>query len=151
MSDPADSGVTRGKVVGSKIGPRTLIQITGLDGVSQNTVELLLPHGFSANPARGSDVVLFEVLGSSDHVVALGSDMAGNAIADLAPGEFGLSDGANKIIVRGTFVQIISPLKVRVEAPRLECTGEIVARCDGAFVQLSAHTHDHGDPPDPNT
>jgi len=150
MSIPADSGVTRGKVVAAKMGPRTLLQITGLDGVSQQTVELLLPHGMTANPKPGSDVVLLEVLGTSDHVVALGGDLAGNAVASLQPGEFGFSDGTNMILFQGGIIKVIAPTKIRIETPRLECTGDIVDHCDGEFHTLGLHTHDHGDPPDPN-
>lgn len=146
------SDVSRGKVTGTKMGPRTLLQVTGLDGVVMNTVELLLPPGYSANPASASDVALVQVLGNADHVVALGGDLVGNAIADLEPGEFGLSNGDCKVIVRGGgLIQIIASTKIRFEAPRLECTGEIVANCDGAFVTLMKHEHPENEtPPDPN-
>jgi phage gp45-like len=147
MSNPNNSDVTRAKVTGAKIGPRTLLQITGLDGVAQNTVELLMPHGFTCNPVVGSDVVLLQVLGSSDHVVALGGDLAGNAETDLAPGEFGLTDGTNKVLFKGGYLQLISPVKVRVDTPLLECTGEIKANCDTTFVTMTQHIHAGGPVP----
>ncbi len=135
------SAVTRGKVTQSRVGPRTLLQITGLDGVVQQTVELLLPPGYSARPIAGSDIALLQVLGSADHIIALGGDTAGNAIQDLAPGEFGLTDGTQSIVIRTGYIQLISPTKIRVESPLLECTGEIVANCDTASVTLGTHTH----------
>lgn len=135
------SAVTRGKVAQSRVGPRTLLQITGLDGVTQQMVELLLPPGYSARPVSGADIALLQVLGSADHIVALGGDMVGNAIQDLAPGEFGLSDGAQMIVIRTDHIQLVSPTKVRVESPVFQCTGEITANCDGASVTLGTHDH----------
>lgn len=137
------NAVTRGKVSNARVGPRTLLQITGLDGVTQQVVELLLPPGYSARPLAGADLALFQVLGSGDHVIALGGDMAGNAIADLAPGEFGLSDGTNMMIVRSNMLHLVSPTKVRVESPRFECTGEIVENCDASGASVTVGTHHH--------
>lgn len=144
----SNSSVSLGKVAGSKIGPHTLLQIQGLDGVVQQTVVLLLPPGYSANPLPGSDLALLEVLGSSDHVLALGGGLAGTAIPTLAPGEFGLSNGTQTIVMKLTEVLITSPTQVRIEAPVLQCTGSIVANCDGASVSLTTHTHAHGPAPD---
>jgi phage gp45-like len=152
MSVPADSNLTRATVTNVKMGQRTFIQINGLDGVTQNWVELLLPPGYTAHPVVGADVALFQVMGSSDHVIALGGDMLGNAVADLAPGEFGFSDGSNMVLFQGGYLKLISPTKVRVQAPLLECTGQITANCDGAFTTLSQHVHPAIDtPPTPGT
>ena len=145
------SQVTLGKVVGAKSGPHPLLQITGVDGVSQQTVTMLLPPGMTARPAVGADLVLLEVLGSSDHVVAIGGARAGQGVGDLAPGEFGFSSGGQTIIVRSDHIQIVSPTKVRIETPLLECTGKIVSLCDGASVTLDTHLHGGGPAPDPNT
>lgn len=139
------SQVTRAKVVRAAIGGRTFLQITGMDGEIQNTVELLLPPGYSANPVVGSDVLKMQVMGTADHVVCLGGDNWGNAIQDLGPGEFGLSDGQQMVIFRqtsGQMLELISPTKVRVQSPILQCTGEITANCDSAdSVTLGTHTH----------
>jgi len=92
------------------------------------------------------------VMGSADHVVALGGDLAGNAVDGLAPGEFGLSDGTNMVLFQGGILKLIAPTKVRIESPRLECTGEVVGNCDGPFVTLTQHKHpSNGAPPEPNT
>jgi len=145
------SMITMGKVAGTKVGPHTLMQITGLDGVSQQTVLLLLPPGYSARPLPGSDLALLQVLGSGDHVIGLGGAQEGHAIADLVPGEIGLTDGTQMVILRTDHIQVVSPTKVRFECPRLECTGEIVARCDGNSVSLTTHRHAGGAVPDPHT
>ena len=143
--------ISRGKVTNTRIGPRTLLQITGLDGQTQQVVELLLPPGYSARPVAGADLLLLQVMGQADHVVALGGDSAGAAITDLAPGEFGMTDGAQRVVFRiGQYLELTSPTKVRVVSPRLECTGDIVAQCDGTYHTLSHHTHSHGTAPDPS-
>ena len=111
--------ISRGKVTNTRIGPRTLLQITGLDGQTQQVVELLLPPGYSARPVAGADLLLLQVMGQADHVVALGGDSAGAAITDLAPGEFGMTDGAQRVVFRiGQYLELTSPTKVRVVSPR---------------------------------
>ena len=124
--------VSRGKVTGSGVGARTFIQVTGLHGELKQMVELLLPPGMSAKPRAGADVVLLQVLGQRDHLIALGGDFAGqDAINDLEPGEFGFRFADGMIVWRTDYIQIVHPMKVRVEAPRFECTGTIVPDCDG--------------------
>jgi hypothetical protein len=60
-------------------------------------------------------------------------------------------DGATLIEMSGAAgVRIATGQKVRMECPRLEVTGEIVAKCDGGSITLSQHTHKqdpdaHGD------
>jgi phage gp45-like len=117
------STVTRGKVARADVGGRTFLQITGLDGVIQQTVELLLPPGYSARPLAGADLALLQVLGSGDHVVALGGDMLGHAITDLAPGEFGFSDGTQMIVFRKDHLQVEALASVSINAPVVTMTG----------------------------
>ncbi|WP_428485943.1 phage baseplate assembly protein domain-containing protein [Rhodopila sp.] len=149
--------VSRGKVANSRVGPRTLLQVTGLDGVTQQVVELLLPPGYSARPAAGADIALLQVLGSADHVVALGGDMAGQAIGTLAPGEFGLSNGSQMVIVRADHIEMISPTYVLCTTPQLRVTGAVIANYgSGNTTSLATHTHGSGGAghtaaPDPNT
>ena len=122
------SVVTRGKVTGAAVGGRTLLQITGLDGEVKQSVELLLPPGYTAAPAAGADIVLLPVLGSRDHLVALGGDAVGQATPDLAPGDFGLRHASGRqVILRTGWTEITDPVKVKVMAPLLECSGNITA------------------------
>jgi phage gp45-like len=144
ISSAIKNQVTRGKVVTVTIGGRTFLQVTGLDGVVQQTIEMLLPPGYSANPASGSDVVLLQVMGSADHVVALGGDFLGNAIGDLAPGEFGFSNGTQMVIVRTGYIEMVSPTYILANTPTFKCTGEIIENCNGASVTLGTHTHGAG-------
>jgi phage gp45-like len=108
------SMVTRAKVVQSGVGPRVLVQVQGLDK-EQWTVELLHPPGMSARPRRGADVVLLQVLGSRDHVVAIGGDSVGGSIKDLAEGEVGISGFGARVVFRADRLEITSaslPVKV---------------------------------------
>lgn len=149
MSDHVDftirNQITRGKVVQTVVGGRTFIQITGMEGVVQQVIELLLPPGYSANPVSQSDILLLQVMGSGDHVVALGGDMLGNAIADLAPGEFGLSNGTQKVIFRTDHIELVSPTYILATTPQLRVTGEIIQGYGtGDTTTLGTHTHRPG-------
>lgn len=151
------NAVTRGKVVQSRVGPRTLLQITGLDGVVQQTIELLLPPGYSARPAADADVALLQVMGTGDHIVAVGGDLAGTAIADLAENEYGLSNGTHMIIVRNDHLELVSPTYILATTPQFRCTGEFIQGYGtGNTTTLGTHTHPPGvggntAAPNPNT
>ncbi len=138
------SMVTRATVTGSRIGPRTFLQITGLTG-TQQMVELLLPPGYSARPVAGADVVKLQVLGTADHVVCLGGDMPGHAIQDLAPGEFGLNDGTQMVVFRQGYLQMVAPTYILATTPELRCSGKVTANYGGSgSVSLGTHTHGPG-------
>lgn len=109
--------VTRGKVMQTRVGSRTVTQVTGLDGEIEQTIEILLPPGYCARPAAGADVVLLQVLGQRDHLVALGGDAADAVIADLAPGEVGLKVGNQVIAVRSDRIEVISGKVVMPNLP----------------------------------
>jgi len=64
------NAVTVGKVVQTVVAPARSCR-SRLEGTTQQVIELLLPPGYSANPIAQSDVLLLQVLGSGDHVVAL--------------------------------------------------------------------------------
>ena len=98
------SGVTRAKVTQATVGPRTILQVTGLDNESFDGVELLLPPGYVALPTAQSDVLLLQCNASRDHKVALGGDLVGQTVADLAPGEGGLRFGTHQVILRDRLI-----------------------------------------------
>lgn len=151
------SALTRSHVTDTRMGPRTLLQVTGLDGETIQGVELLLPPGYTARPAAGADVTLHQVMGSRDHLVALGGDAAGQAQPDLQPGEFGLrhASGAT-LIFRADHVELTTPafLKitaaqyVEIDAPLLRVSGDIVDNFQaqtetmaGQRAVYDVHTH----------
>jgi phage gp45-like len=137
LASAVRSMVTRAKVTGAAVGARTILQISGLDGETKATVELLLPPGYSARPLAGADVLALQVMGTRDHMVALGGDNAGvDAITSLAAGEFGLRNGAagTQMVFRNSgIIEITGALHV---------SGAVIAGYGGADqVGLQTHTH----------
>jgi phage gp45-like len=108
--------MTRGIVKSAAVAKRIMISVDGLASESGRQIELLLPPGYSARPSNG-DVVLLQVGGSRAHLVALGGDTAGKHISDLAPGEFGITDGAGQqIVIRTDRIEITTNKKIAVTA-----------------------------------
>jgi phage gp45-like len=153
------SQVTRAKVASAVVGPRTLLQVVGLDGEVKTTVELLLPPGYSARPAAGADVTVLQVLGMRDHLVAVGGDAVGATIADLAPSEFGLTDGQQTVIFRTdhlemntpTYVKISAGEYVEIDTPLLKVSGDIVDKFatnshSVGDLRAAYDAHGHSDP-----
>lgn len=50
-------------------------------------------------------------------------------------------DGTMLVELGSAGIRLATTKKVRMECPRLEVTGEIVAKCDGGSVTLSQHKH----------
>jgi phage gp45-like len=141
MRPDISSMITRGKVIAARMAARTLLQITGLDQETFSNVELLLPPGYVANPAAGGDVIILQANGVRDHRLAIAGDYTADAIADLQPGEIGLSRGGRTVILRQNWTEIIDPLEIRLVAPLLHWSP------DGKnFYRLATETHVHTDP-----
>lgn len=147
IADALRNAVTRGKVAQTAVQARTVMQTTGLDNETFNGIELLLPPGYSARPAAGADVLHLQVLGSRDHVVAIGGDSTGgDAITDLAAGEFGLRHAASgaQIVMRSTGVVEITAAIVTMSGD-LRVAGEVYRGYGGADqVSLGGHKHKQG-------
>ncbi|MGY2732396.1 phage baseplate assembly protein domain-containing protein [Sphingomonas sp. UYP23] len=127
--------------------------------------------GFASSPPAESDVMLTALGGDRSQTIAIGTNhqksrplglgmgdsMLYRARADGALGaSVSIKDGVIEIDADGgavmvrnaTTVTVVASEKVRVEAPTLECTGDIVSRADGARVSLNtlrdkydAHKH----------
>jgi phage gp45-like len=128
------SMITMGKVAGTKVGPHTLMQITGLDGVSQQTVLLLLPPGYSARPSPGSDLALLQVLGSGDHVIGLGGAQENHVIADLASGECGLWAFENQLVMRSDHLEVTTTGSMPIDLS----AGGAINQTAGGRINLTA-------------
>lgn len=107
--------VTRGKLIQSRYnaaGTRTMLQLGVLQGEIHDSVELLLPYGFSAKPVGASaDFLLFQVNGNRDHKVALGGDDPALRIPDLQGGEFGLRNTrGSQVVMRNNKIEVTAPL-----------------------------------------
>ena len=127
LGNAVASTVTRAKVSTATIGPRTMLQVTGLDNEVFDDVELLLPFGMVALPVAGSDVMLFQVNGSRDHKVALMGDNTGDVVATLGPGEIGFSRNGQTVLLRANGVEVVTPLAINLAAPTTTAGGNLVA------------------------
>lgn len=155
------SMITRGKVRGSQVKQRTVLQVDGLDDETFNGVELLLPPGMVARPASGADILILQCNGTRDHKVALAGDMAGQVQEDLAEGEFGFTGfGATMIFRKGKWsvtatiplevsstqeVSIASTQKIALSAPVITSGAAGVAGqkvcLEDFFLWAATHTH----------
>jgi phage gp45-like len=117
--------VTRGKVRGARLGPqRTVLQVSILKGEVKEGVELLLPPGMSAVPL-GGDVLLFQVGGRRDHLVALVDDPV-SRITDLRAGEFGFRDAhGQQIVFRADQIEITTSTAVVITSPEVSISGNL--------------------------
>lgn len=150
-----------------------LLQITegavgegGDDRVIAN-VRRLTEFGFSSLPPIDSEVVMIRRAGDRSLSIAIASNHRASRPRDLAVGDTVIYDQrgnqvrltADGIEVRAadtpvkvtgaTLVTVTASDKVRVEAATLECTGDVVSRCDGGAVSLNAlrdayAAHKHG-------
>lgn len=110
--------------------------------------------GFSSSMPPGTNVVALFADGDRSKGVMLGTVDPATRRAGLKPGEVSVGPSITiEIHFAADQVTIKHPTKVRVESPMLECTGEVKAMCDGAFVTLSEHKGHTGggQPPTPNT
>lgn len=113
------NAITRGVVTQCALGAkRAILQATGLATETKAGVELFLPYGMSAYPLGGEDVILLQVAGTREHLVALFADSPAMRITDLLPGEFGLRDrNGQQIVFRGDRIEITSPNQLVITTP----------------------------------
>jgi phage gp45-like len=112
------STIVRAIVTNAQVGPRTILQVQMLANEDSQAVELLQSPGRSSNPAQGTDVVVLQITGTRDHLVALGGDSLGLAITDLLSGEFGDQDArGNRIAYRVDQLEVAAPLKLVITTP----------------------------------
>jgi phage gp45-like len=141
MMDKLRAMVTRGRVALAVLNPkRTLVQLSGLAEETKDKIELMLPHGMSARPKKGADLILLQVGASRAHLVALCADDPALRIQDLQEGEFGFRDAnGQQVVFRQDKLEVTTPLKlVMTITGNLEQTvnGQTILTCND--VQLGA-------------
>ncbi len=127
--------------------------------------------GFASSPPADSDAMLAALGGDRSQTIAIGTNHQKSRPRGLAAGDSMLyrakaegtlgayvwikdgvieidADGGDVMVRNATTVTVVASDKVRVEAPTLECTGDIVSRADGERVSLNtlrdkydAHKH----------
>jgi len=129
-----------------------------LAGETQDKMERIQQYGFTACPHGGAEGVVVFPGGSRDHGLVIAVDDRRYRLKGLQGGEVALYDdlerkvlmGRDGIVVDGKDhpVTMKSTVKVRIETPMLECTGEIKDRCDSDGMTMEAmrntyNAHDH--------
>lgn len=133
--------VTRGKVTSAQTrAGRVIVDMTLFDGERRRNVELLLPTGVSALPGVGADLVVLEVGGNRQHLVAMVADDPGLRIPDLAPGEFGMRDAnGQQVIFRGDRLEISGALRIDITASGpVDVTAEGTVTVEAPRINLGA-------------
>jgi len=175
------------RAVGRLVDPSTLVQtlqVELLKGEVLDGVEHVEGYGRTAHPPEGYEAVTASMGGDRSHTVALSAfhrlfrptgfkagenviyDDQGQVIAllrDKTIHIYGcdtlIADVATEATITCPLVTIAATDKIRFETPRLECTGEIIDKCDTTNVSMSdmrqvydSHNHpenDNGGPTDP--
>lgn len=126
--------ISRGRVRSARVrGGRVLAEVEMADGETRTRVEVLLPMGMTAVPRAGADLLVVQV-GGPDHLVALQADDANLRAAGLTPGDIGLRDERNQMVVmNGEGVTVSGALKVTIVS-----AGDIDVTTPGAITLNSA-------------
>ncbi|MEP9372622.1 phage baseplate assembly protein V [Mesorhizobium sp. KR1-2] len=109
------------------------LQVSVLNGETRDNVERFQQYGFSSHPQAGAEVLMLSLGGSRDHPVIIAVDDRRTRPGGAAAGETEVYNDAGvslRLLADGTLL-IKGPLKVRMETPMLEVTGDIKDNCDG--------------------
>jgi hypothetical protein len=112
-------------------------------------------HDQGGDPRPPNDLRMHDVNDAIAHVGLRSQKTLPSGGASATTVQLRSDDGSSYIeLDPGMGVHIKTGGKVRIEASRLEVTGEIVAKCDGGSVTLSQHKHtqktdSHGDTEQP--
>lgn len=154
------------RAVGRLVDPSTMLQTMQLEltkGEVLDGVEHLEGYGRTAHPPLGFEALTASLGGDRAHTVAVAAVHRKYRPKNLSAGEQAIYDDQGQVIamlrdrllyiygcdtmvaeVAGTAtitcptVNIVAAIKVRVDAPMLECTGEIRDRCDLDGVSMAA-------------
>lgn len=153
-------GIGRATVIDDK-GDVQLIQVTegalGTGGREYVTdkVPRVAEFGFASSPPVDAVVTLLRRGGERARAFVIGTSHSPSRPRNLEPGDAGIYDvrgakvmltasglvidcaGLPAIIQNATTVTVKASEKVRVDAPAIECTGDIVSRADGTKVSLN--------------
>ena len=145
-------------------------QVKLLDGEVRNGVEILHQYGFNSNSPGHPEGLYFSVGADRDHGVMVCVASRQYRIRSLASGEVAIGDDLGQkvhltrdgIVIDGAGLPLIiqnvptatikADTKVCVDAPRLECTGEIIDHCDAGGKSMAdmratydGHSHHEND------
>lgn len=143
------TGVTDDNGTTQKLQYKTPFDVRG------NTLRMT-EFGFSSGLPAGSDVLILSLGGDRSSQVIIATNHGSSRYANLKPGETVIYDahgksvllGEEKMIVKcaGQDIEVLearnatitASVKVRLETPLTECTGDVVDHCDSNDVSLKA-------------
>lgn len=107
---------------------RQVVKVKLLDGEIADGVEYFEPYGFTGVPTSGDGLALF-IGGNRSHGAAICLGGKRHRPTDLQPGETCIytQDGDEVRIKRGGTIQVTAATKLVIDAPDVECTGNLTA------------------------
>ncbi len=111
---------------------RIYINATGLANQHIANIEHLQQYGHFSHPLPGAQTVLACIAGNPEHPIAILVDDPRYKPDDTSPGDsvsYNHQGDFIHIKADGSIVLKASS-KIRMETPKLECTGDIIDRCD---------------------
>ena len=129
---------------------KLLAQVKLLDQQVRARLEVLQHYGFASRPLAGAELAVMFVGGNRHHGLVIASDDKRYRLRGMAGGEVALYTDEGDVVhlKRGGEIHIEARTRVRIDSPRLECTGEIIDRIDSGGRSMSAmravyngHTH----------
>ncbi len=124
---------------------RQTVQAKLLENEVKDDVERIQQFGLSAHPPVGSEAVLLFFNGSRDHAVCIAAENRALRPVNLKSGEVVLYNGFGitlSLLDTGE-LRIVAPMKIRMETPLLEVTGNITATGDITAGNITLKTHHH--------
>lgn len=135
-------------------------QVEGLADEVRDAAEVFQQYGHRSMPLAGAEGIVLALGGNRDHTVVICVGDRRYHIVALADGEVVMEDYLGKFVHLKADGSILvkADTKVRIDAPLLECTGEIRDLCDGGGYTMSAmrakhnaHTHPENNIPHQST
>lgn len=150
-------GLVRGIITAVVEGAIKRFGATGRSGETFASRESFQHYGFSSSPLPGAEAILIR---EGNHIVSVAEDDRRYRIA-VAGGEVAIytDEGDHVHLKRGRVVEVVTEtllikasVKVRIESPQVEATGEIIDRIEGDGRTMSGmraiyngHTHGEND------
>ena len=106
------------------------LQVSLLEGEARAVAERFQQYGFTSVPLEDAEAIALSIGGSRSHIVVLAVDDRRYRRKDLAPGETCIyNQHGDRVHIRedGT-IDVVASTKVFVDAPEVECTGNVLIK-----------------------
>lgn len=104
------------------------VQVEMLDGELSDEAERFQQYGFSSVPFEEAEAIILHPAGTRSHAIVIAVDDRRHRPTGLEPGESALYDDQGQYVhIYRDRIEINSPLKIVVNAPVVEVTGEDIS------------------------